>query len=53
MPKIKKKSYILLKVEFIDDCAFMNACMRGACVCVCVFVNMHECVCSCMSHVCL
>ena len=21
MPKVKKKSYILLKVEFIDDCA--------------------------------
>ena len=35
MPKIKKNiSYILLKVEFIDDCVYMHACMREAWVCV-------------------
>ena len=36
MPKIKKKkSYILLKVEFIYDCANMHTCMRETWVYVC------------------
>ena len=46
MPKIKKKkvSCILLKVELIDDCVYNHACMREACVCVCVRECARMCV---------
>ena len=49
-----KKSNILLKVEFIDDCGYMHACMREARVCVRAWIAhlrvraCHMCACKCV-----